>query len=177
MLPTVGPGVGVPAAPEAVWPGRGWALLLLVYVWEMGVGSVHWVLLPPGRNPEVSAPSCHPPSSNLGCAPISRHIARGPIRMWVPFEAQGSRSWVSCCSAGFGLRQAKGRGRAVGVCRVVIQAGYRGPSGLHASCTAQPQPVLRVVCSLLGLFSGQPSPGAGCVCARNGLCRRCCECE
>ena len=58
----------------------------------------------------------------------------------------------------------------MGVCRVVIQAGCRGPSGLHASCTAQPQPVLRVVCSLLGLFSGQPSPGAGCVCVCAIVC-------
>lgn len=51
MGESLGLGAGVPATPEAVWPGRGWALLLLVYVWEMGMGSVHWVLLPPGEEP------------------------------------------------------------------------------------------------------------------------------
>ena len=63
---------------------------MLVYVWEMGMGSVHWVLLPPGGNPEVSAPSCHLPSSNLGCGPISGHVAKGPIRMWVPLKLRGA---------------------------------------------------------------------------------------
>ena len=74
----------------------------------------------------------------------------------------------------------------MGVCRVVIQAGYRGPSSPHASRTAHRHRLSSALstpcwgCSLGSQVLGQ----CVCVCvcvhvhahAYNGLCRRCCVC-
>lgn len=168
----MGPGVEVPAAPEAMWLGERVGFAVTRVCMGDGRGLRPLGVAASWGNPEVSAPSCYLPSSNLGWGPISGHVAREPVRMWGPFEAQGSQSWVSRCSATFGLGQVKRRGQAVGVCRMVIQAGYRGPRSPHTSRTAYRHRLSSELsapcwgCSLGSQVLGQGVCVCVCTCAR-----------
>lgn len=169
--------MGVPATPEAVWSGRGWALLCsrdcVRGRWVRPLSAV-CCRLSGGALRSALHPAIYPPATwgggfhALGRGTVSRHVAGDQLECGSLLSSGEqdlgflSLSWV------WGLGGV-GRGRAV-LGEEWSPRPAAGPQSLpRLTHSVQTQPVLEVVCSLLELFSGQLSPGVVCVCVGDAV--------